>query len=141
MPLPKYVQDLFNDPSAIKILATKSTGEALHIISVGSMRAPDPNIIAFAAIFMKEAHENLNRAKKTGEKVSTLAVKVVPEKMQMLAYQARCKVKSLETSGPIYENFKEALKKMGFEMRGVWVLEPVEVYNQSPGPDAGKKIA
>ncbi|MCP8321543.1 MAG: hypothetical protein H3Z52_11485 [archaeon] len=65
----------------------------------------------------------------------------MPEKMQMLAYQARCKVKSLETSGPIYENFKEALKKMGFEIRGVWVLEPVEVYNQSPTPDAGKKIA
>lgn len=141
MPLPKYVQDLFNDPSAIKVLATKSTGEVLHIIPVGSMGAPDPNTIVFAAIFMKEAHENLNKAKKTGEKVSTLAVKVIMEKGQFLAYQARCKVKSFETSGPIYENFKEALKKMGFEIRGVWVLEPVEIYNQSLGPDVGKKIA
>ncbi|MCP8304024.1 MAG: hypothetical protein H3Z50_00920 [archaeon] len=141
MPLPKEVQDLFNDPSAIKVLATKSTGEKLHMIPIGSMRAPNPNTIAFAAIFMKEAHENLKKAKETGEKVSTLAVKVAMEKGQFLGYQARCRVKSFETSGPIYENFRDVLKKMGFEIRGVWLLEPVEVYNQSPGPEAGKKTA
>ncbi|NIN51663.1 MAG: hypothetical protein GTN80_00625 [Nitrososphaeria archaeon] len=73
MSLPKEAQDLFNDSGAVKVLATTSAGEALHIIPVGSMRAPAPNIIAFAAIFMKEAHENLQRAIKTGEKVSTLS--------------------------------------------------------------------
>ncbi|MCP8309968.1 MAG: hypothetical protein L6M37_04380 [Candidatus Methylarchaceae archaeon HK02M1] len=141
MPLPKEVQDLFNDPLAIKVLATKSIGEILHIIPIGSMRAPNPNTITFAAIFMEEAHENLKRAKETGEKVSTLVVKVVMEKGQLIGYQARCKVKSFETSGSIYENFRDVLKKMGFEIRGVWLLEPVEVHNQSPGPNAGKKIA
>jgi len=138
--LPKEAQDLFNDSDALKVLATKSADEGLHIIPVGSMRAPNPNIIAFAVILMKEAHENLKRAIETDEKVSTLAVKVIPEKGQFLSYQAKCKVKSFETSGPIYENFKETGKKMGFEVHGVWLLEPIEVYNQSPGPDVGKKI-
>ncbi|MEM1546560.1 MAG: hypothetical protein QXY40_07620 [Candidatus Methanomethylicia archaeon] len=79
MPLPKYVQDLFNDFSAIKVLATK-TGDLLHVIPVGSMSAPDSNTIVLAAIFMRESHENLIKARETGEKISTLVVKAVPEK-------------------------------------------------------------
>ncbi|NIN51664.1 MAG: hypothetical protein GTN80_00630 [Nitrososphaeria archaeon] len=63
------------------------------------------------------------------------------EKGQLIGYQARCEVKSFETSGPIYENLRDALKKLGLEIRGVWLLEPIEIYNQSIGPEVGKKIA
>lgn len=141
MPLPKRVQDLFNDPAAMKVLVTCSPKNVLHVIPVGSMGAPDANTIVFAAIFMKEAHENLNKAKKTGELVSVLAAKSVMEEKKFLGFQARCKVKGYDTTGPVYTSLRDALKKLGLEIRGAWILEPVEVINQSVGPEVGKKIA
>lgn len=132
---------MFNDPAATKTLATMSPEGVLHLIPVGSIIAPNPNTIAFAAIFMKEAHENLKRAMETGKKVSVLAVKAVPEKGIFSGFQARCKVKAFDTTGPIYTGMREAIEKMGLEIRGAWILEPVEVINQSVGPEVGKKIA
>jgi hypothetical protein len=139
--LPQKVQDLFNDPASVKVLATKSPEGVLHVIPVGSMGAPDLNMITFAAILMKGAHRNLESAMKTGEQVSTLAVKVDPAKNTFLGFQARCKVKSFDTAGPVYTALRDKLKEMGFEIRGAWILEPVEVIDQSPGPDAGKHMA
>jgi hypothetical protein len=140
LPLPKKVQDLFNDPASVKILATRSSQGVLHVIPIGSMIAPDPKMIAFAAIFVREAHKNLELAMKNGEQVSALAVKVDPARKILLGFQSRCKVSSFDTVGPVYTVLKDRLKKMGFEIRGAWILEPIEVINQSPGPEAGKKI-
>ncbi|MBM5804941.1 MAG: hypothetical protein FJZ49_02580 [Candidatus Verstraetearchaeota archaeon] len=139
MPIPKEVQDLYNDPATLKVLATRS-GENLHVIPLGSLRAPDANTIVCATIHMREAHENLQTAAETGTIVSTLAVKVVPGAPPQ-AYQVRCRVRSFVTSGPLFEGMREVIKKMGLDIRGVWVLEPTEVLNQFPGPQAGKKIA
>lgn len=138
MPIPKEVQDLYNDPAAIKVLATRS-GENLHVIPLGSLRVLDANTIVCAAIYMQEAHENLRIAAETGARVSTLAVKAGPGGPPQ-AYQVRCRVKAFVTSGPIFEGMRETIKKMGMEMRGVWILEPLEVLAQI-GPNAGKKIA
>ena len=138
MPIPKEVQDLYNDPAAIKVLATKS-GENLHVIPLGSLRVIDANTIVCATIYMREAHENLLAASETGSKVSTLAVKAGPGGPPQ-AYQVRCRVKAFATSGPLFEGMKETIKKMGMEIRGVWILEPLEVLAQI-GPNAGKKIA
>lgn len=140
MSLPEQVKNLFNDPTSIKVLATRSPKGVLHVIPVGSMQAPDSNTVAFAAIFMREAHENLEAAMKTGEQVSVLAVKNEPTKNIFLGFQARCKVKSFNTVGPVYNVFRDKLEELGFKIHGAWILEPVEVINQTPGPDAGKKM-
>jgi len=138
MPIPKEVQDLYNDPAAIKVLATRS-GENLHVIPLGSLRVIDANTIVCATIHMREAHENLRIAAETDSKVSTLAVKAGPGGPPQ-AYQVRCRVKTFMTSGPLFEGMRENIKKMGMEVRGVWILEPLEVLAQV-GPNAGKKIA
>ena len=138
MPIPKEVQDVYNDPAAIKVLATRS-GEDLHVIPLGSLRVIDANTIVCASIHMREAHENLRIAAETGARISTLAVKAGPGGPPQ-AYQVRCRVKAFVTYGPLFEGMKEAIKKMGMEMRGVGILEPLEVLAQI-GPDAGKKIA
>ena len=75
---------------------------------------------------------------KTGEQVSVLVVKNDPTKNIFLGFQARCKVKSFDTVGPIYTVFRDRLEELGFKVHGAWILEPVEVINQTPGPDAGK---
>jgi len=64
MPIPKEVMDVYNDPAAIKVLATRS-GEDLHVIPLGSMRVVDSNTIVCATIFMHEAHENSARQPRT----------------------------------------------------------------------------
>jgi hypothetical protein len=138
MPIPKEVMDVYNDPAAIKVLATRS-GEDLHMIPLGSLRVMDANTIVCASIHMHEAHENLSKAAKTGEKISTLAVKMAPGTPPQ-AYQVRCRVKTSMTSGPLFEGMKENIKKLGMDVRAVWILEPLEVLVQI-GPNAGKKIA
>lgn len=136
--MPKEVQEVFNDPATIKVLATRS-GDNLNVIPLGSLRIIDANTIVCAAIYMRETHENLRVASETGAKVSTLAVKMVPGTLPQ-AYQVRCLVKTFMTAGPLFEGMREAIRDMGMETRGVWVFEPLEVLEQM-GPNAGKKIA
>jgi hypothetical protein len=130
--LPKNVQDLFNDPQAVKVLATASSNGVLHVIPLGSMSAPEPGKVVFAKIMAKEASSNLQDGLKKGAFVSTLAVKGGQ------AFQVRCKAKEFDAAGPLFLKLSEAYKAKGLTVQGVWILEPFEVLNQSPGPDAGK---
>lgn len=132
--LNKKVQDLFNDDQAVKVLATLSGNGMLHAVPLGSLRAVAPDTLVFANILAKETHANMSAALKTGGYASALVVKGGE------SYQVRCKARAYVTSGPAYDLMNEALKTRGMKAAGVWLLEPVEVLNQSPGPDAGKKM-
>jgi hypothetical protein len=132
--MPQNVQDLFNDPLSVKVLATQSSNGMLHTVPLGSLTAPTPGTIVFAKILAKETHENLEAALKKGSHVSALAVK------GGAAYQARCKVKTFVTSGPMFEQMEKKLKERNMTAAGVWVLEPEELIDQSPGPNAGRHI-
>ena len=132
--LPKNVQDLFNDPQAVKVLATTSPSGKLHMVPLGSLSAPAPDMIVFGKIMAKETHANLEEALKNGAFVSALAVK------PPAAFQVRCKPKGFVTSGPIVDAMNEKFKARGMTVPGVWMLEPLEVIDQSPGPNAGKQI-
>jgi len=116
----------------------------LDLIPVGSMKAPDSDTIVFAAILenLKETHENLKKAMKTGKFVSVLVGKPT-EKGTFSGFQAKCKVTNFDTSilGPFYLGMRTAAKKMGFEtskIQGAWILEPEEVIDQSPEPEVQK---
>lgn len=132
--LPKNVMDLFNNDQAVKVLATTTPDGKLHMVPLGSLRAPMPDTLVFAKIMAKETNANLEETLKKGGYVSALAVKGGE------AYQVRCKPKAFVTSGPIYDSMSQALKARGMTAAGVWTLEPVEVLNQSPGPNAGKPM-
>lgn len=132
--LPKNVQDLFNDPQAVKILATQSSNGMLHMVPLGSLSAPTPDTIVFGKIMAKETHANLETALKNGTYVSALAVKAPA------AFQVRCKPKGYTTSGPVIDAMNEKFKARGMKVPGIWTLEPVEVIDQTPGPNAGKPM-
>lgn len=132
--LPKDVQDLFNDPQAVKVLATASPQGVLHIIPLGSLSAPEADKVIFAKIMAREASSNLQDGLKKGAFVSTLAVKGGQ------AFQVRCKAKEFDAAGPLFQKLSETYKTKGLTVQGVWVLEPFEVINQSPGPNAGKPM-
>ncbi len=132
--LPTDVQSLLNARDSVKVLATTSADGGVHAIQLGSMMAPDPNTIIFGAVLMKHSGANLDGMRKSGALASVL----VCNKLQ--SYQVRAKVKDYVTSGPVLERMNQELAKMNLGARGVWVLEPVEVWNQSASREAGTRM-
>ena len=133
--LPPEVMEAVNNPKAVKVLATIKADGSPHIIQVGSIISPSPNLIAFGAIIMKESGKNLEAMKKQGTTASVLVT------VEMKSYQVHGKVKEYLTSGPLYDKMNEFLKAIGMKAQGVWTIEPTSVWNQSPNYDAGKKMA
>ena len=134
--IPENVMNLFNNPQSIKVLATKSPDNKIHTVQLGSLRAPNPNMVICAAIIFKRSGENLESMKERNEEPTVF----VTDGMQ--SYEIRVRIKEFQTSGTIVDQMNESLKKaVGMTSRGVWVFEPVEVHNETPGPDAGKKIS
>jgi len=124
----------FNDPKSMKVIATKAANGNVHAIRVGSLMAPAPNMMAVGAILMKETSKNIDEMKKKNELVSLLV------SVDMKSYQVRAKVMDFQTAGPLFDKMNEELKKIGLAARGVYVFEPVEVYNQSASYEAGKRM-
>jgi hypothetical protein len=95
----------------------------------------DPETIFVGEIFMKATGENLQHAKKEGTRSSMLVSK------GMQSYEVRCSVKDHVTSGPMFDKMKETFAAMKFDLKGLWLLKPEEIWNESPTWDAGRKMA
>jgi hypothetical protein len=122
--LPAEVIKILNDPKSTKVLGTKTLEGDIHMIPVGSLMAPKPDMIAFGAILMKRTSNNLENMKRKGELASVLVVK------DMVSYEVRAEVKDYQTSGEMLDRMNAELKKLGLSARGVWILEPKEVWDQ-----------
>jgi hypothetical protein len=133
--LPEVVMKVLNDPASVKMLATKTPEGALHAIAIGSLSAPDPNTIMFGVVFMKQTHNNLEEMKKKGERPAVLVVK------DRNAYQIQAVIKDFKTSGRALDMMNDRVKALGITVTGVWFMEPESVFDQSPGPNVGKKMA
>jgi uncharacterized protein len=130
MTMPSEVINLLNDQEATKVLTSVSSEGIPHSIVVGSTMAPEPNLICAAEILMQTTSANL----KENANITVLAVKGKE------SYQVVATVKAHQQEGPLFEKVKAELEKMGMPCRGVWLFEPVEAFDQSAGPNAGKKI-
>jgi hypothetical protein len=124
-----------NDPTSVKVLATKTPEGSVNAIPLGSMMAPDPNSIVFGVVLMKKTHINMEDMQKKGDSPVVLVV------TGGRAYQVHAKIKDYKTSGPVLDAMNEKLKSRGIKVIGVWYMEPGTVYDQTPGPNAGKKLA
>jgi len=132
--LPTEVMQAVNNPKAGKVLVTIRSDGSPHVIQVGSIMSPDPEVVAFGAILMKETGKNLEAMKKKKTDVAILVT------VEMKSYQIKAKIKDALTSGPLFDKMNEVLKAMGMKANVVWTVEPVEVWNQSATYDAGKKM-
>ncbi|HUV02172.1 MAG TPA: hypothetical protein VMW67_01795 [Desulfobacteria bacterium] len=56
--MPKDVMDMFNDPSASKVLGTIDEKSVLNVAPIGTVRAIDGETIAFA-VFMEERRKRI----------------------------------------------------------------------------------
>jgi hypothetical protein len=125
---------LINDRAASKILGTKTAKGDVHIINVGGAGAIDPETIFVGEIFMKATGENLTHAKKDGSRCSMLVSRGFE------SYEVRCSVKDHVTSGPMFDQMKATFAQMKFDLKGLWLLKPEEVWNESPTWDQGRKM-
>ncbi len=132
--IPNEVLKVVNDDASVKVLATKSKDGNVHVIQVGSLKAPAPDTIIVGAILMKRTGKNLESMKAAGEIASILAG------TKKESYEIRAKPKDFVTAGPIYDQMNAALEKMGLKATGVWVFEVAEVWNQTAGYSAGTKM-
>jgi hypothetical protein len=133
--LPEVVMKALNDPASVKMLATTTPEGVVHAIALGSLVAPDPNIIMFGVVFMKQTHNNLEKMKKKGERPAILVVN------GKNAYQVHAVIKDFKTSGPALDLMNQKVKALGITVTGVWFMEPETVFDQSPGPNVRKRIA
>jgi hypothetical protein len=131
--LPDEVFNAINAKSS-KVLATVNSAGNPHVIQVGSIIAPSPEMIAFGAILMKETGKNLESMKKKNQEVAILVT------VEMKSYLVMAKIKEHHTSGPLFDKMNEELKKMGMKANVVWTVEPAEVFNQSASYEAGSKM-
>lgn len=132
--MPKNVVDLLNDPKASKVIATVGSDGNPHAIMVGSINAPAEDKIAVGVILMEHTNKNLEGMKEKGQKAAILVGK------EMESYQIKANIGDYQTSGPIFEAMKTEIEKIGLKLKAVWLLEPVEVWNQSASYEAGKRI-
>lgn len=133
--LPEEVMKALNDPASVKVLATKDPEGMVHAIPLGSLSAPDPNTIICGVVYMTQTHNNMEMMKKKGERAAVLIVN------GRSSYLVHAKIKEFKNSGPALDKMNDKVKGRGITITGVWFLEPAIVFDQSPGPNAGKKIA
>ena len=129
MKMSDEVMQLLNSKESLKVLTTISADGIPHSIAVGSMTAPDSETLCVAEIFMKSTKNNLA----ANENVAVLTVKGSE------AYLINATVIKRQVEGDLFDKISEQMKKANLPMNALWLFQPTAVFDQSPGPNAGKK--
>ena len=136
--MPKQVMDLFNDPQAVKFLATVDAEGKPNCAFIASLMAPGEDILIFADMMMNKTKKNLTDTKKVAATVY---------KAPWSSYQVKGTFEGFQRSGLLYD-MAQTLSKESPQLRGkvyfyikqVGVIRVEEVYlSQVPLP--GKRIA
>ena len=129
--MPEEVMEIFNDWSASKAVATADAEGKLNVVPVRTFSVVDEETLAFGDVFLGKTKANLE----TTQKVAVTAFK------GSTGYQIKGTFQEFLTSGPIFEEMKEAVKeKLKLDAKSAVILKVEEVYSVSPGPNAGKKL-
>jgi hypothetical protein len=133
--LSEEIQKIINEVATIKTISTVYPDERRpHSIQVGSLQAASPTRIIFGRVLTQRTHGNLLVMRDQGELASVLI------NLENRSYEIMAKPLEYAESGPLVDKMNEVLKPMGVKAMGVWTLEPMEVWYQSPGPWAGKRV-
>jgi uncharacterized protein len=115
-------------------VATTGVDGMPNVTPKGTIRVHDEQTLVFADLFSLKTRENLLKNPK-------VAVTVIDqEKVQ--GYQFKGKAELID-AGPLFEQFKADLKKSPKSLPEPKYMAKItieEIFDQSPGPDAGKKI-
>lgn len=131
--MPQNVQDFLT--GKLGWVSTASAAGVPNAVPKGSVRVLDDSHLMFADLFSLKTRANLKENPHVGVTVIDF------ETFQ--GYQIKGTAELVE-SGPIVERMKEELKKAPRPLPPpvyVVVITVTEIYDQSMGPNAGKRIA
>jgi predicted pyridoxine 5'-phosphate oxidase superfamily flavin-nucleotide-binding protein len=136
--MPKQVMDLFNDPEAVKFLATVDAEGKPNCALIASLMAVGEDMLVFADMMMNKTKENLQD---TGKVAATVY------KAPWSSYQVKGTFEGFQRSGPLYDMAQALSKetpmlkgKVYFYIKQIGVIRVEEVYlSQVPIP--GKRIS
>ena len=131
--IPQEIQEFIKGKMAW--VATASADGIPNATPKGSVRVIDDEHLVFADLFSLKTRANLKENSKA-------AVTVVDEKSYK-GYQLKGSAELL-TAGPIFDQVAEELKKAPMKLPPVNYVVKITVdsiFDQSVGPNAGKKIA
>ena len=129
--MPAVVKDMFSRPDSTKVLVTADTNGQPHAIVCGSIFVIDDNTLAVGEVLMKTTIANMT----ANGKIALEAIS------GPTAYEIRGKVLGRQESGPVLDGLNANLAKVNLKARAVWLFSADEIYDESAGPNAGKKIA
>lgn len=135
--MPKMTPDmmeLYNDPAAVKVLATTSKTLQPNVAPVASIAVADDETLAFVDLHMTTSKTNLETTKR-----ATISVFKPPTR----GYQAKGVFVGWQTSGPIYDKITQRLQQLAKGLpltpRAVGLIRITEAYGLSPA-SRGMKV-
>ncbi|MFZ3252675.1 MAG: pyridoxamine 5'-phosphate oxidase family protein [Syntrophales bacterium] len=132
----KEAMDMFNNPNASKVLATVDVAGKIHAVPHGSIMAVAPDKVAFAKLLKGKTQENLQSTKNASVTV------FVPSQQpgESIGYQVKGIFEGIQESGPLFDNYQSKMPP-NMKLAGVGTIKVEEVYEVSPGPNCGKRLA
>lgn len=127
----KEIMDVFNDPKAIKILATVGEDGFPNTVPVFSLCCADKETLACADIFMAKTKKNLKATKKVAAVAFRMSEKpgVAPS-----GFQVKGTFQEFQKEGPIYDKLSAAIQAaMGRGIRGAAIIKVSEGHSITPG--------
>jgi predicted pyridoxine 5'-phosphate oxidase superfamily flavin-nucleotide-binding protein len=120
--MPKEAMDMFNDPTASKVLGTIDETGVLNIAPIATLRAVNDETIAFGDIFGGKTKKNLEKTKK--------AVSVAFKSTPPVGYQIKGTFVGWQTSGPLFEMLDTRVKEIvKIRIKRVGTIKVEEVYS------------
>jgi len=130
--MPKDVMDMFNDPSASKVLGTIDEKSVLNVAPIGTVRAIAGETIDFADIYGGKTKTNLEQTKKA----AAVAFKYPPP----AGYQIKGTFVGWQSSGPLFDQMDKRMKEiLNIGIKRVGTIKVEEVYSMGMS-EPGKKI-
>ncbi len=129
--LPKEVIELFEDPDAMKALATVDEGGVPHLAFKGSLTILEDGKIAYAErLDSSQANKNMVRSIWFDQRVAVTVVK------DTTAYQIKGRPYKCLITGPVFKEFLIRVREKegdDADIQAVWIITPEEIRDQTPG--------
>lgn len=116
-------------------VATADADGMPNVTPKGTVRVLDDHTIIFADLFSLKTRNNLKQNPK-------VAVTII-DREKAKGYQFKGKAELVD-SGPLFDKVRDEIKNAPKDLpepKYVAKITVEEIFDQSPGPDAGKKIA
>ena len=125
------IVDVFNDPKAIKVLATVDKNGTLNNVPIFSIYCVDKETIACADVFMAKTKKNLKSTKKVAAVCFRISEK---QGVAPTGFQVKGTFQEFQHEGPTFDMLNEVVQAyMGRNIRGVALIKVEEGWSVTPG--------